>query len=59
MDEQNESFVYDLLKQELGQTIMISVGHRSTLIAKHDRVLTYAGAGAYQIAPSSSLSAPA
>ena len=59
MDEQNESFVYDLLKHELGQTIMISVGHRSTLIAKHDRVLTYEGAGAYQIAPSSSLSAPA
>lgn len=56
MDEQNEAFVYDLLKQELSSTVMISVGHRSTLIAKHDKVLTYEGEGKYQIAPSSSLS---
>ena len=55
MDEQNEAFVYDLLKQELSATIMISVGHRSTLIAKHDQVLTYEGAGKYQIASSASL----
>ena len=55
MDEHNEAFVYDLLKQELGQTIIISVGHRSTLIAKHDQVLTYEGSGSYQIAASASM----
>ena len=41
MDEKSESLAYELLRQELPHTVMISVGHRSTLISKHDKVLTY------------------
>lgn len=52
MDEQSESLVYDLLNQYLPQCIMISVGHRSTLIAKHKFVLTYRNDAKYTIAPS-------
>ena len=36
-----------------------AMDEQNELIAKHDRVLTYEGAGAYQIAPSASLSTPA
>lgn len=49
MDEQSESLVYDLLNQYLPQCIMISVGHRSTLIAKHKLVLTYQNDAKYTI----------
>lgn len=52
MDEQSESLVYDLLNQYLPQCIMISVGHRSTLIAKHKLVLTYQNDAKYTIDPS-------
>lgn len=52
MDEQSESLVYDLLNQYLPQCIMISVGHRSTLIAKHKLVLTYQNDAKYTIEPS-------
>lgn len=52
MDEQSESLVYDLLNQYLPQCIMISVGHRSTLIAKHKLVLTYQNNAKYTIEPS-------
>lgn len=41
MDEKSESLTYELLRQHLPDTILISVGHRSTLVAKHDLVLTY------------------
>lgn len=47
MDEHSESLVYDLLKQYLPKAIIISVGHRSTLIAKHHLLLTYEGQGAF------------
>ena len=52
MDEQSESLVYDLLNQYLPKCIMISVGHRSTLIAKHKLVLTYQNDAKYTIEPS-------
>lgn len=39
LDERNESLAYDLLKSELNNSIIVSVGHRSTLIAKHDLLL--------------------
>lgn len=52
MDEQSESLVYDLLNQYLPQCIMISVGHRSTLIDKHKLVLTYQNDAKYTIEPS-------
>lgn len=52
MDEQSESLVYDLLNQYLPKCIMISVGHRSTLIAKHKMVLTYQNDAKYTIEPS-------
>lgn len=41
MDERTESLTYELLKRYLPNTILISVGHRSTLLAKHDLVLSY------------------
>lgn len=44
MDEKTESLTYEVIKQHLPQTIIISVGHRSTLLAKHDLVLTYQNA---------------
>lgn len=52
MDEQSEALVYDLLNQYLPHCIMISVGHRSTLIAKHKLVLTYQNDAKYTIEPS-------
>lgn len=41
MDEALEELVYDLLRKELNKTTIISVGHRSTLLSKHDVILTY------------------
>ncbi len=52
MDEQSEALVYDLLNQYLPHCIMISVCHRSTLIAKHKLVLTYQNDAKYTIEPS-------
>lgn len=59
MDEHSESLVYDLLKQYLPKSIIISVGHRSTLIAKHQLVLTYEGNGKSKLAKSSQVEATA
>ncbi|MGN1281713.1 MAG: ABC transporter ATP-binding protein/permease [Succinivibrio sp.] len=39
LDERNESLSYDLIKRELKNSIIVSVGHRSTLISKHDLLL--------------------
>ncbi len=41
MDELTEKMAYELLRQELPDTIIISVGHRSTLLQQHELVLTY------------------
>ena len=53
MDEKSESLVYDVLKQELKDTVIVSVGHRSTLIDKHDRVLTYTKNSSFELQNSS------
>lgn len=53
MDEKSESLVYDVLKQELKDTVIVSVGHRSTLIDKHDRVLTYTQNSSFELQNSS------
>ncbi len=39
LDEVLESRAYDLIKQELPNSIIISVGHRSSLIKRHDFLL--------------------
>lgn len=39
LDENLESKAYDLIKAELKDSIIISVGHRSTLISRHDLML--------------------
>ena len=41
MDELTEKKAYELLRQELPDTMIISVGHRSTLLQQHELVLTY------------------
>jgi putative ATP-binding cassette transporter len=40
LDELLESRAYDLIKAEIPQCIMISVGHRSSLIKRHDLMLS-------------------
>ena len=42
LDEPLEAAIYDMLRQKLPQTTLISIGHRSTLVALHERVLTMA-----------------
>jgi putative ATP-binding cassette transporter len=40
LDEASEAALYHLLQQRLSKTTIISIGHRSTLIALHQRRLT-------------------
>lgn len=40
LDEPMEATVYDILEQQLPNTTIISIGHRSTLIGMHDRQAT-------------------
>ena len=49
MDEGLEFAMYQLLKQELPQTTLISVGHRSTLKALHQQQLTLQDKGQWQL----------
>ena len=49
MDEGLEFAMYQLLKQELPKTTLISVGHRSTLKALHQQQLTLQGKGQWQL----------
>lgn len=39
LDERIESVAYDLLRTELKDSVILSVGHRSSLIAKHELML--------------------
>lgn len=39
MDEDSESKIYAMLKSELPETTLVSIGHRSTLRGMHDRVI--------------------
>ena len=43
LDERSENIAYSLLKEELKDSIIVSVGHRSSLIAKHDFSLSCDG----------------
>lgn len=45
MDEQSEKTAYSLIKDVLGSSIIISVGHRSSLVAMHDYLLSYKDEG--------------
>lgn len=48
LDEPREQEMYRLLRQELPETAIISVGHRSTLFANHKIELHLAGDGSWQ-----------
>jgi len=50
LDEQSEALLYRLLRQELPQTIMVSVGHRSTLHPFHEKKLLWQENGPWQLA---------
>ncbi len=50
LDEQSEAQLYRLLRDELPQTIMVSVGHRSTLHPFHEKKLLWQENGQWQFA---------
>jgi putative ATP-binding cassette transporter len=47
LDEPSEAVLYRLLQQRLPSTTLVSIGHRSTLMAFHDRHLTLRAEGDY------------
>ncbi len=49
MDEGLEFSMYQLLQQELPQTTIISVGHRSTLKTLHQQQLILQDKGQWQV----------
>ena len=49
MDEPLETAMYELIRTELPDTAMVSVGHRSTLYAQHDKELHLQGNGGWNI----------
>lgn len=51
IDEAGESRLYEALISELPETTIVSVGHRSTLLAFHDTRLMIEGGGAWQLEP--------
>ena len=51
LDEPREQEMYELMRRELPQTGIISVGHRSTLFAQHEEELHLAGNGSWQCRP--------
>ena len=55
LDESAEHMVYRLLRERLPRTTIVSVGHRSTLRALHDRSIDIAQAGAHKSALSANL----
>ena len=50
LDEQSEAQLYSLLKSQLPHTILVSVGHRSTLQPFHNRLLRWQESGHWQFA---------
>lgn len=50
LDEESEAHLYGLLRAQLPQTILVSVGHRSTLQPFHDRLLRWQANGQWQLA---------
>ncbi len=56
LDEPAEEALYDLLRQRLPRTAVISIGHRSTLRAFHDRLVDVARDGdRFRAAPAGAL----
>ncbi|MCR5176752.1 MAG: ABC transporter ATP-binding protein/permease [Anaerovibrio sp.] len=49
MDEGYEAKSYDMLRHILPQMAVVSVGHRSSIVARHDTVLRLVGNGAWMI----------
>ena len=49
LDEPREAEVYELLRNELPQMGIVSVGHRSTLFAQHEQELKLAGDGGWMV----------
>lgn len=49
LDEAIETTAYNLIKQELSNSIILSVGHRSSLIKMHDLILLSKGSGKWQL----------
>ena len=50
LDEGMEHTLYTLLRDELPETVVVSVGHRSTLNQFHDERLELLGDGRWQVA---------
>jgi putative ATP-binding cassette transporter len=51
LDEPTEDAIYRMLKEKLPDTTIVSIGHRSTLQAFHDRRIDMRPAGTGQFAP--------
>lgn len=51
LDEPREQAMYALLRRELPELSIVSVGHRSTLFAAHDIELHLGGDGTYELRP--------
>ena len=51
MDEPMEKYMYNLLRQHLPETAVVSVGHRSTLLEHHEKQLKLLGAGCWEVVP--------
>ena len=49
LDEPREKAMYELLRQELPEMGIVSVGHRSTLFAQHDEELHLDGDGTWKL----------
>ena len=49
LDEPREQDMYELLRNELPNTTIVSVGHRSTLNKQHDLLLAIKGSNGYNI----------
>jgi putative ATP-binding cassette transporter len=48
LDERTEAFLYRQLKERLPEAVLVSVGHRSTLLAWHDWHLALASDGSWR-----------
>jgi vitamin B12/bleomycin/antimicrobial peptide transport system ATP-binding/permease protein len=55
MDEGLEFAMYQLLQEQLPQSIRVSVGHRSSLISQHALSLALSGTGAWQLSGGTAL----
>ena len=49
LDEPMEKYLYELLQARLPKSSIISIGHRSTLLAQHERQLRLLGKGQWEL----------